>query len=100
VWIRGHQGIGGNEGADRLAKEGAIEAPPNQFTAVPFSVGKKLIKKQLGLRHQARWTACTSCRQSKMLMGYPLLRRANELVVVSKLRLRAAVGLLKKATEA
>jgi hypothetical protein len=29
-----------------------------------------------------------------------LLRRANELVVVSKLRLRAAVGLLKKATEA
>jgi hypothetical protein len=40
--------------ADRLAKEGEIEVPPNQFTAIPFTVGKKLIKKQLELRHQAR----------------------------------------------
>ena len=28
----------------RLAKEGATEVPSNQFTAVPFSVGKKLIR--------------------------------------------------------
>jgi hypothetical protein len=25
----------------QTAKEGAIEVPPNQFTAIPFSVGKK-----------------------------------------------------------
>jgi hypothetical protein len=35
VWILG------SEEVDRLAKEGAIEVPPNHFAAVPFNVGKK-----------------------------------------------------------
>jgi ribonuclease HI len=60
VWIPGHQEIPDKE-ADKLAKEGATEVPPNQFTATPFSVGKKFIEKLLELRHQARWTTCTSC---------------------------------------
>ena len=50
-WIPRYQGISVNEEADRLVKEGAIEVPPNQFTAVPFSVGNKLVKKQLELMH-------------------------------------------------
>jgi ribonuclease HI len=58
VWITRHQRIPGNEEADRLAKEWASEVPPNQFTAIPFNVGKKkLIKKHLELKHQARWAA-------------------------------------------
>ena len=60
-----------------LAKEGAIEAPLNQCTTRPFSGGKKLSKKQLELKNQAKWTACTGCRQAKMLMRYPLPSRAN-----------------------
>jgi ribonuclease HI len=47
MWIPGHEGILDNEEADRLAKEGAVEVPPNQSAAIPFSVGKNLIKKQL-----------------------------------------------------
>jgi ribonuclease HI len=51
VWISGHQGILGIEEVDRMAKEGAMQVPLNQFTGIPFSVGKKLIKKQLELKH-------------------------------------------------
>jgi ribonuclease HI len=61
VWIPGQQEIPGNEEADRLAKEGATEVSPNQFTAILLSIGKNLIKKQLELVHQARWVACTGC---------------------------------------
>jgi ribonuclease HI len=57
MWIPGRQRIPGNKEADRLAKE----VPPNQFAAIPFSVGKNLIKKQLEQKHQARWTACIGC---------------------------------------
>jgi hypothetical protein len=86
VWVPEYQGI--------LAKEGAIEVPPNHFTAVPFIVGKKHIKNHLELKHQARWTACTGCLQTELPMRYPVSRRANELLAMSKWRLRAAVGLL------
>jgi hypothetical protein len=90
----GHQGIPGNEEADRLAKEGAVEVPRNQFAAIPFSVGKNFIKKQLEQRHWARRTACTGHQQSKVLMRHPLPSRTNEVLAMNKLRLRAAVELL------
>jgi ribonuclease HI len=44
VWIPGHQRIRGNEEADRLAKDVAIEVPLNQFTITPFSVRKRFIQ--------------------------------------------------------
>jgi hypothetical protein len=44
--------------------------------------------------NNAWWCACAGCRQSK----YPLPGRASELVAVSRLRPRAAVGLSTRHT--
>ena len=60
---------------------------------ISFSVGKMLIKQCLKLEHLASWDTCNGCRQSiKLLMRYPLSSRANELLAVSRLKLRVAVG--------
>jgi hypothetical protein len=83
-----------NRSCWRLAKEGNVEVPPDQFAAIRFSVGKNLIKKQLEQRHRTRWITCTGYRQSEVLMRYSLPSRANELLAMNKLRLRAAIGLL------
>ena len=86
--LPGRRRVPRNEEAERPTKKRTIEVPRNQFTAIPFSVGQKVFNKQLELKHQARWVACTGCWESKMSS------RVNELLAMSKLRLRAAVGLL------
>jgi hypothetical protein len=98
LWTHRHQEILGNEKTNRLAKERAMKAPPSQTAVIPFSVHQKLIKRHLELVHQARWDACGGCCQSKELMRYHLPGAVNELLAISRFRLRAAVGLLTSRT--
>ena len=94
LWIPWHQEIPGNEEQTDWPRKGLLKSHLTSF-AVPFSVGKKLIEKHLELRHQVRSTACTGFWQSKMLMRYPLPSRTNKFLAMCKVRLRAAVRLLK-----
>jgi hypothetical protein len=94
VRITGHQGIMGNEEADRLAKEAANGVPVSHTTVIPYIVGKKFIKSYSELEHQDRWDACNGCHPSKTLMRYPLPSRANELLALSRVGFRVAVKLV------
>jgi hypothetical protein len=46
--ISRYHGTPGNVEEDMLTKEGTIKIPPNQFTAIPFSVGKKTHQQAFG----------------------------------------------------
>jgi hypothetical protein len=89
-----HQGIPGSKEVGRLAKKRTTGVFSDQTAVIPFSRGRKLIERYLGVEHQARWDACTGCHQSKTWIRYLLPSRADELLAFSRLKLRVAVGLL------
>lgn len=94
VWVSGHQSIPRNEIADTLAKEGASKAPTGPIAGVPFAVGKETIRSHLSREHLIKWKTSKSCRQAKLLMKNTNVSRTNELLTMSRQRLRVAVGLL------
>ncbi|XP_046145450.1 uncharacterized protein LOC123988743 [Osmia bicornis bicornis] len=94
IWTPGHQGVQGNEIADGLAKLGTLESPVQQIVGVPFVLGKKHIKENLERQHLASWTEETGCRQAKLLIQQPSVGRTNELVAMSRAKIRTCIGLL------
>ncbi len=86
-WVKGHCGIIGNERADVLAKEGALDPlrEAAQIPKLPPSVIKSLHRDGLERRWNEHWQSRTDCRQTKQWfpsicknISFKLLRKGRK----------------------
>jgi ribonuclease HI len=59
-WIRGHQGLLGNDRADELAKAAALSEAPPMVSDFPLSYAKRLIRDNTRLRWSERYKSATT----------------------------------------
>ena len=90
--VPSHQGILGNEKADRLVKLGTEMDPAEQTVGIPFVLGKRKIKEMLQLEHLNFWKE-TKWR-AKKFMKKSNSARTKELAAMGKEKLRMGIGLL------
>ena len=101
-WTAGHVNLAGNELADKLAKEAALEAKtsPDLDYYIPVSEVKNLFRKATTKRWQKRWNTGTDSRHTQAL--FPIVRVGGYRSICDRptetklLRLQLGTTLLKE----
>jgi hypothetical protein len=89
-------GIVGNEIADQLAMQGFSYplAGPDPALGVSVKVAREVIRDWTGRKQEERWQSIHEQRQAKGFLKRPCVKKAGELLSLSRNQLKIMTGLL------
>jgi hypothetical protein len=96
IWVPGHQGILGNELADKLARQASVMPilGPEPALGIPKCLAREAIKNWTEHQHFSIWKDTAGCRHGKLFIGKPCKKRADDLLKLGKKKKKMIVAIL------